>query len=428
MNKKQKIAIDRTFGFILSLALRLPALIMEKTLRRNHSMPPSEAPRKIVIAKYLGIGSIIQATPLLKAMKTKYPDSLLIFLSLKSNEGLLSRYKFIDQIICVDDSSITRVILTSLRAIVELIFQRIDLFLDLEAHSTYGSLMCFLSCSKNRLGFSLEDEDHRAFLYTHLLYLNTNFPIRYCYSQLGQLAGMERPEGLIEPLCPDFHKSDHESVQKKMKEIFNLENSGIIAINPNASDLRYERRWSRENFAAVAKYFSNQGYAVALVGASSEYEYVEGIVEMVGDGAQNVYNVAGKFSLLEFFVFLEKCCLLVTNDSGVMNMALTLPIPQLLLAGPVDPEQYFLPNDRRTYIYHQTYCSPCTHYIAIPPCGGNNICMQLIQSEEVISICESLLNVQKVKPIRNLLYSYHSEVLGVLKNRGEEKIKNQILT
>jgi ADP-heptose:LPS heptosyltransferase len=236
---------------------------------------------------------------------------------------------------------------------------------------------------------------------------------------------MERPEGLIEPLCPDFHKSDHESVQKKMKEIFNLENSGIIAINPNASDLRYERRWSRENFAAVAKYFSNQGYAVALVGASSEYEYVEGIVEMVGDDAQKVYNVAGKFSLLEFFVFLEKCCLLVTNDSGVMNMALTLPIPQLLLAGPVDPEQYFLPNDRRTYIYHQTYCSPCTHYIAIPPCGGNNICMQLIQSEEVISICESLLNGQKVKPIRNLLYSYHSEVLGVLKNRGEEKTKIQ---
>jgi ADP-heptose:LPS heptosyltransferase len=424
MNKKQKIAIDRTFGFILSLALRLPALIMEKTLRRDHSMPPSEVPRKIVIAKYLGIGSIIQATPLLKEMKTKYPDSRLIFLSLKTNEGLLSRYKFIDQIICVDDSSFTRVIFTSLRAIVELIFQRIDLFLDLEAHSTYGSLMCFLSCSKNRLGFSLEDEDHRAFLYTHLLYLNTNFPIRYCYSQLGQLAGMERPEGLIEPLCPDFHKSDHESVQKKMKEIFNLENSGIIAINPNASDLRYERRWSRENFAAVAKYFSNQGYAVALVGASSEYDYVEGIVEMVGDDAQKVYNVAGKFSLLEFFVFLEKCCLLVTNDSGVMNMALTLPIPQLLLAGPVDPEQYFLPNDRRTYIYHQTYCSPCTHYIAIPPCGGNNICMQLIQSEEVISICESLLNGQKVKPIRNLLYSYHSEVLGVLKNRGEEKNKN----
>lgn len=420
MNKKQKIAIDRTFGFILSLALRLPALIMEKTLRRNHSMPPSEVPRKIVIAKYLGIGSIIQATPLLKAMKTKYPDSLLIFLSLKSNEGLLSRYKFIDQIICVDDSSISRVILTSLRAIVELIFQRIDLFLDLEAHSTYGSLMCFLSCSKNRLGFSLEDEDHRAFLYTHLLYLNTNFPIRYCYSQLGQLAGMERPEGLIEPLCPDFHKSDHESVQKKMKEIFNLENSGIIALNPNASDLRYERRWSRENFAAVARYFANQGYAVALVGASSEYEYVEGIVEMVGDGAQKVYNVAGKFSLLEFFVFLKNCCLLVTNDSGVMNMALTLPIPQLLLAGPVDPEQYFLPNDRRTYIYHQTYCSPCTHYIATPPCGGNNICMQLIRFEEVIRICESLLNGQKVKPIRNLLYSYHSEVLGVLKNRGEE--------
>ena len=421
MNKKQKIAIDRTFGFILSLVLRLPALIMEKTLRRNHSMPPSEVPRKIVIAKYLGIGSIIQATPLLKAMKTKYPDSFLIFVSLKSNEGLLSRYKFIDQIICVDDSTITRAILTSLSAIVQLIIQRIDLFLDLEAHSTYGSLMCFLSCSKNRLGFSLKDEDHRTFMYTHLLYLNANFPIRYCYSQLGQLAGMDQPNGTLQPLCPDLYESDLEIVQMKMKEIFNCENSGIIAINPNASDLRYERRWSRESFAAVARYFANQGYAVALVGSAYEYDYVEGIVKMIEDGEQKVYNVAGKFSLLEFFVFLKYCCLLVTNDSGVMNMALTLPIPQLLLAGPVDPEQYFIPNDRRTYIYHQTYCSPCTHYIATPPCGGNNVCMQIIQHEEVIKVCESLLNGCKVEPKRNLLYSYQSEVLGVLKNSGENK-------
>lgn len=423
MNKKQKIAIDRVFGLILCLTLRLPALLMERTLHRNHRMPPSNHPKKIVVAKYMGIGSILQASPMLQEMKKKYPNALLIFLSLKSNKEFLSRYRFIDHIICVDDSTIFRLLLTSLLAMQELIFARIDIFLDLEAHSTYGSLMCFLSCAKNRLGFSIADEDHRAFLYTHLLYLNTNFPIRYCYSQLGQLAGIEPIHGDLDPICPDLYQSDLERMHEKKKQYFNCGHLGIIAINPNASDLRYERRWSRESFASVARYFAKKGYAVAMVGSSSEREYVESIVKMIGDGAEKVYNVAGIFPLLEFFAFLKSCHLLLTNDSGVMNMGLTLPVPQVLLAGPVDPEQYFITNNYRTYIYHQTYCSPCTHYIAIPPCGGDNVCMQQIQVKEVVKICESLLSGQIVHPKRKILYSYNSEVLGVLKNMGKNKIK-----
>jgi len=423
MNKKQKIAIDRVFGLIISLVLRLPALLLEKTLKRNHSMPPSEEPKTIVVAKYLGIGSILQASPMIRDLKRRYPNTRLIFLSLKANQELLSRYKFIDHIICVDDATIIQVLLTSLRATVELIFKRIDLFLDLEAHSTYGSLMCFLSCSKNRLGFSLQDEDHRAFLYTHLLYLNTNFPIRYCYGQLGQLAGIEPSQGIIEPLCPELYEKEFEKAQSKIKELFNFEHLGIIAINPNASDLRYERRWSRAGFASLARYFAKKGYAIALVGASSEHDYVESIVKIMEDGEGKVRNVAGKFSLLEFFAFLKHCRLLVTNDSGVMNMGLTLPVPQLLLAGPVDPEQYFITNSYRAYIYHQTYCSPCTHYIATPPCGGDNVCMQQIQNEEVVEICERLLSGQIVHSKRRILNSYHSEVLGVLKNLGANKDK-----
>ena len=158
---------------------------------------------------------------------------------------------------------------------------------------------------------------------------------------------------------------------------------------------------------------------MALVGAPSERDYVDGIVELLGKDTERVRNVAGTFTLLEFFAFLKQCKLVVTNDSGVMNMAMTMPIPQLLLAGPVNPEQYFIPNEFRTYIYYQTYCSPCTHYIDMPPCAGDNVCMQQIQPNVVIDICERLLRGENVGPKRNVSFSYNSEVLGVLKNRGK---------
>ena len=419
MNKKQKVAIDRVVGYVLSIVLRIPAHILEGILKRKHTMPPLEPPNSIVVAKYLGIGSILQATPMLKGLKEKYPNAKLTFISLQSNRGLLSKYEFIDDILCVDDSSIFRIAITSFKVIIELISRKIDLFLELEVHSTYGSLMCLLSCSKNRLGFSLEDRDYKAFMYTHLLYLNTSFPIRYCYSQLGQLAGMEPTLGKEEPICPTLTVKDLERVRKQTQVIFNFEHNGIIAINPNASDLRYERRWSRESFAAVAQYFTRQGYAVALVGASTEYDYVQGIIELLGSEAGKVRNVAGAFSLIDFFAFLGECSLVVTNDSGVMNMALTLPVPQLLLAGPVNPEQYFIPNEFRTYIYYQTYCSPCTHYIDTPPCAGDNICMQEIKIAEVIDVCEKLLRGKSIKPKHKVFFSSNSEVLGVLKDKGK---------
>lgn len=419
MNKTHKLFIDRVVGYAFCVVLRVPALILEHFLQRNHVMPPREAPQKIVVAKYLGIGSILQATPMLKGLKTKYPDSQLIFVSLKSNMGLLSRYEFIDDILCVDDSTLFRIILTSLSVIVKLISRKMDLFLDLEVHSTYGSLMCLLSCSKNRLGFSIKDADHTAFIYTHLLYLNTSFPIRYCYNQLGQVAGMDPPPIGSEPLYPALSETDVEQVRTRVKEIFDFEHKGIIVINPNASDLRYERRWSRASFAVVARHFRQQGYAVALVGASAEYGYVQGIIDLLGYDADRARNIAGAFSLLEFFAFLKLCSLVVTNDSGVMNMSLTLPVPQLLLAGPVNPEQYFIPNEFRTYIYYQTYCSPCTHYVDTPPCAGDNLCMQQIQPNEVIECCERLLGGESVNPRRSVSLACNSEVLGVLKDRGK---------
>jgi len=422
MNRKHKLFIDRVIGYALCLVLRIPAFLLEMILKRKHVMPPLESPKRIVVAKYLGIGSILQATPMLQGLKSKYPNSQLIFISLKSNKDLLSRYEFVDDILCVDDSSIFQIALTSFSVIVELISRRVDLFLDLEVHSTYGSLMCLLSCSKNRLGFTLQDRDHKAFMYTHLLYLNTSFPIRYCYSQLGQLAGMEPLSAKDEPLCPQLIEVDEEKVHEQIERIFDFEHKGIIAINPNASDLRYERRWSRASFATIAQDFADKGYAVALVGARAEHGYVQGIIDLLEIETERVRNLAGMFSLPNFFSFLGQCSLVVTNDSGVMNMALTLPVPQLLLAGPVNPEQYFIPNEYRSYIYYQTYCSPCAHYVDIPPCGGDNICMQQITTQEVIEFSEQLLRGEKIKPKHNVFFSYNSEVLGVLKDRGKSRI------
>ena len=134
-------------------------------------------------------------------------------------------------------------------------------------------------------------------------------------------------------------------------------------------------------------------------------------IYMVANNKKSIKNFSGVFTLLEFFVFLKHCNLLITNDSGVMNMALTTTIPQLLLAGPVNPNQYFIKNDYRSYIYHQTYCSPCTHNVDSPPCGGDNKCMQEISVKEVITSAERLLSGKMTIPIHQVTFSSNYETL-----------------
>ncbi|MBL6791336.1 MAG: glycosyltransferase family 9 protein, partial [Methylophilaceae bacterium] len=223
-------------------------------------------------------------------------------------------------------------------------------------------------------------------------------------------------EDLIFPTI--FPDTVHLKIENQIKQIFDFNYKGLIAINPNASDTSLERRWPQENFAKISNYFANQGYAVALVGSNSEYDYVNQIIEMGANNKKSIKNLAGRFSLLEFLVFLEQCNLLITNDSGIMNMALTMKLPQLLLAGPVSPNQYFIKNNFRSYIYYQTYCSPCTHNVDSPPCGGDNKCMQEISVKEVIVYAEGLLSGKIMTPKHQIIFSSDYETLGVLKNKG----------
>ena len=418
MKKKNKILIDRFLGMSLCLILRLPTFIFELVLRRNHYMPPKSV-STILVAKYIGIGSILQSTPMLLGLKKRYPKAKILYLTTKSNFQLVKSYKFIDDVICIDDRSFFKTIVSSANAIAQLISKRIDIFIDLELHSIYGSLMALFSCAKNRLGFFVDNANFKAYMYTHLLFFNSNFPIRHCYNQLAQLAGVN-PQDIQEDLIFPSIISDtiYLKIKKQIKQSFDYNYKGLIAINPNASDTSLERRWSQESFAKVSNHFANQGYAIALVGSRPEHDYVNQIIGMVANNKKIIKNFAGVFSLLEFFVFIKNCNLLLTNDSGVMNMALTTTTPQLLLAGPVNPNQYFIKNDFRSYIYYQTYCSPCTHNVDSPPCGGDNKCMQEISVEEVISTAESLLSGKIVTSKHKIIFSSDYETLGVLKNKG----------
>lgn len=392
MHTKSKIKIDRIVGaplcFLLNLAVHFIALIV----RRSHEMPSTHI-RVICIAKYAGMGSIVTAVPLFAALKSKYPYAKLLFISSQKNAALLTRLNLIDERLYVLEESFRSLFISTLALLWRVWRLHPSLYIDLELYSYYSSMIAALSFARNRLGFYRRSTTIKKGLFTQLVFFNTFMPIHELYLQLGRVVGCEtiscRPGNNLTILAED-HKED-----KRIMSGWLYPSMPLLVINPNASELSLERRWPKEHFAKVIRELVERlpTLHVALVGAPSEHDYVEGLRSSLDNYAKRVRNLAGKLSLGGFLSLLKRANCFLTNDSGPMHIAFALEIPTVALFGPVHPIHYANhANQLNTVILYQPLlCSPCVHHVDSPPCGGNNICMKSIEATGVIEACFAFL-------------------------------------
>ncbi len=122
------------------------------------------------------------------------------------------------------------------------------------------------------------------------------------------------------------------------------------------------------------------------------------------------------------FALLEGARCVITNDTGPMHMAWALGAPTVALFGPVDPNQYGWSSPRVQLLYQPVYCSPCVHEVDIPPCGGNNTCMQRIALNAVEDAVDRVLAV----PIDSAL-EVHGIDTSIFVDQGSDSFERVVL-
>src|SRR5437016_4086959 len=93
--------------------------------------PKSEAPRSVVVAKFLGLGSIVHTLPLLQKIRQSHPECRIVFLSFSKNAPLLSLLKLVDEVILIRPTGPLVFVLDIFRATVRMRKMQLDYFLDL---------------------------------------------------------------------------------------------------------------------------------------------------------------------------------------------------------------------------------------------------------------------------------------------------------
>lgn len=389
MNVRAARAIDRIAGTPLCWILNLLTRAVGVVLRRRHE-PPYQ-PRRILIIKLMGIGSIVQALPLLDGLAERFPDAEIRMLCFPETHVFARRLRSVASVFTIDNRSLVTLAVTTPRAMLAIFRWRPDLVIDLEMHSKFSSLLTTMTAALNRGGLFDVTTAFRNYLHTHLVYANPRQHISDLYCHLGRVFGVES----FKPLqhCTGAVRIEPQEEQEAAAFVQkHASHAALLLVNANAGELCLERRWPPENFAAVAAELSKVG-TVVLVGSAGERNHVESVRARIPDAAIRaaVLNAAGTLSFGGYLALLKQSHLVITNDSGPMHLAAVLGAPVVSLWGPGEPSTYEPRTPRHVAVSEHVFCSPCLYITHQPPCAGNNICMTTLPVGRVLDAARRLV-------------------------------------
>jgi ADP-heptose:LPS heptosyltransferase len=141
-----------------------------------------------------------------------------------------------------------------------------------------------------------------------------------------------------------------------------------------------QKRWPVENFRAIAAELSKRGIQFVIVGGPED----RGVASTVVSAGRGL-SLAGELSLLESAAVIDHAKVLLSNDSGLLHMAVGLNTPALGLFGPSDSNKWGPRQSGGGSLQSEVDCSPCSKYGMIPDCSHALYCMGKIEPDRVMS-------------------------------------------
>lgn len=388
MNIKTMKYIDETFGPVVCFILFWYNLA-KKLFIPKYTIAPEKI-KNILLIKFFGMGSIVLAGPLLRALKARFPNAKILMLTFPSNREICARIKEIDKIVTVDSSGFMKAVWTMLGAISHLRKKRCEISIDLEFFAKSSTVVQYMCGARVRVGYFIIQQGillkmlWRGNLLTHDVYYNPHRHASEVFLALGRKIGADTQD--MSSAAIKTSENDRHNLNSLLSSLGIQQYDILVVMNINASALCLERRWPVDRFAKLAvKILSSSDVKIVLIGDAHDVPYVDGFMEMVQRDPR-IFNLAGRLDIGMLTVLLEKARLFITNDSGPLHIAVSVGTATVSLFGPEIPERYGpVEREKHTVVYADTYCSPCLNVYnqKAALCHGMNECMHKITVEEV---------------------------------------------
>jgi heptosyltransferase-1 len=341
--------------------------------------------KRILLIRLSAIGDIVMASPLIKALRRRYPQARIAWLAQPEVRELLEHNADLDEVIVWPRGEWRRLwrerrysaLWREIRAFTRrLRGWQADLAIDLQGLLKSG-IWAGLSGAHERVGLgSREGSGH---LMTRVLPRGGD-PGRISseYLFLAEQLGLPTETFAMDiALAPE-----DEAFARRFTAEHGLD-GGYAVICPFTT--RPQKHWFEERWVRLAPRLEHElGLKVLMLGGPGDRPAAERIAAMA---TGRLVDAVGRTRLRQAAALIGRARLLIGVDTGLTHMGIAFGTPTLALFGSTLPYSNTTRTDARV-LYHRLPCSPCRRN---PVCDGEFTCMRMIDEDEVVTAARGVL-------------------------------------
>lgn len=332
------------------------------------------SPQRILVVRLSAIGDVVMASGLIPALKARWPDAEVSWLTEPATVPLLRHNPRLAEVIAwprtewqqlwgerrfVALAGAVRRFRAQLRA------RSFDLVLDAQGLLKSGSL-AWVTGARRRVG--LLSREGSQWLMTERVGAppaddpRMSHEYRDLADYLGAPAGSFRLDLAVGDAARDVAQAALASAGVPLGP------AGRFAVLAPFTT-RPQKHWFEDRWAALAGALRAQGIVPVLLGGPGDREAAARIVSQAGPA---LVDLVGRLKLDETVAAIADSALLIGVDTGLTHMGTALDVPTMALFGSTRP--YLDAGTPRTSVlYEPLPCSPCRRH---PTCAGAFHCMR----------------------------------------------------
>ena len=309
--------------------------------------------KKILIIRFSSFGDVLLTTPVIRAIKKKYPDTIIDFIVYTNFSEAINLNPNLRKVILFEKSkSKDR---TYIRNIIErLKSEKYDYVIDL--HSKILSRI---------IGHKLKNKNTKYCRYkkrkwwktllvkAKLITYNADCTIVESYftalKELGIIFSEEnKKNGRGDALEFYIERNMENEIVKK----YDLRKSDYFVLAPGAS--KFTKKWPYYDELAKKILESEKNLKIFVIGGKEDANVVK------SDKNDRIVDLCGKISFKESGVLLKYSKIAVTNDSGPFHIARAVKAKTFVFFGPTDPKLFSF--EKNTFLLNNPNCTPHSLY------------------------------------------------------------------
>ncbi len=339
---------------------------------------------RILVRGVNWVGDTVLSYPTVQQLKTLFPKSHLAILIPSYLVDLWKTLPYVDEIIPFQKKRGIGSIWEDLNLSQSLKERNFDLAVILP-RSFRSAFHIFLARIPIRVGY--RDEGRSLFL-THGIPRTKELLDSH---RVHYFRGLLEPFGDVENLPPPqivLREEDRRWADQTLKDLGIKEGKPLIGMNPGAT-YGLAKCWYPDRFGKLGERLVEKWQAkILLFGKEEERSIVDEILNRLGTEG---IDMTGKTGLLQLAALLERCTLLVTNDTGTMHMAAAVGTPVVALFGSTAPLVTGPWGEGHSVVRKNVACSPCRKRV----CPTDHRCMELITVDEVEKVVDKHLRHER---------------------------------